>query len=258
MLSLLPFVQVVKEYERAAVFRLGRIVGYRGPGMVWRWPFVESFEMVDNRIVTIDVQPQECMTKDNVPVRVNAVVYFRVSEPDRAIVEVVDYRSATVEVAQSTLRSVLGRRSLDQLLSEIEEAAAELQTIIDKATDAWGVKVTRVELKDVQIPDNMKRAMAKEAEAERERRAMIIRASGEKEAAQQLLEAAKTLGQSRYGFQMRYLQTLNQVSENGATVIFASQEDASTAAAAAQMVEQAPTKRKKPTMPVPDGSGAGS
>ena len=246
MLSLLPFVQIVKEYQRVAVFRLGRIVGYRGPGMVWRMPFVESFQMVDSRIVTIDVQPQECMTKDNVPVRVNAVVYFRVQEPDRAIVEVVDYRTATVEVAQSTLRSVLGRRSLDELLSEIESAAAELQTIIDKATDAWGVKVTRVELKDVQIPDNMKRAMAKEAEAERERRAMIIRAAGEREAAEQLVAAAKTLGESQFGFQMRYLQTLNQVSENGATVVFASPTDSATAVAAAEMVQSDRAQRKLP------------
>lgn len=235
MLKLLPFVTIVEEYQRVAVFRTGRIVGYRGPGIVWRIPILERFHLVDSRTVTVDVKPQECITKDNVPVRVNAVVYFRVEHPDKAIVNVVDYRSATLEIAQSTLRSVIGRRSLDQLLSEIETASSMLQDVIDKATDEWGVKVSRVEIKDIQIPDEMKRAMAKEAEAERERRAMIIRARGEKEAAQQLSEAAQLLGKSQYGFQMRYLQTLLQVSESGTTVIFAPTDSMSTAAAAAQL-----------------------
>ena len=237
MLKLLPFVTIVEEYQRVAVFRTGRIVGYRGPGVVWRIPILERFHLVDSRTVTVDVKPQECITKDNVPVRVNAVVYFRVEHPDKAIVNVIDYRSATLEIAQSTLRSVIGQRSLDQLLSEIETASSMLQSIIDEATDEWGVKVSRVEIKDIQIPDEMKRAMAKEAEAERERRAMIIRARGEREAAQQLTEAAQLLGKSKHGFQMRYLQTLLQVSESGTTVIFAPTDSMSTAAAAAQLEE---------------------
>lgn len=236
-MTFLPFVTVVEEYQRVAVFRAGRIVGYRGPGVVWRIPFLERFHLVDSRIVTVDVQPQECITKDNVPARVNAVVYFRVEHPDKAIVNVVDYRTATLEIAQSSLRNVIGKRSLDELLSEIDTASSMLQTIIDTATDEWGVKVSRVEIKDIQIPDEMKRAMAKEAEAERERRAMIIRARGEKEAAQQLSEAAELLGKSRYGFQMRYLQTLLQVSESGSTVIFAPTDAMDTAAAAAQLRE---------------------
>lgn len=239
MLKLLPFVTIVQEYQRVAVFRTGRIVGYRGPGVVWRIPVLERFMLVDSRTVTVDVQPQECMTKDNVPVRVNAVVYFRVEHPDKAIVSVADYRTATLEIAQSTLRSVIGQRTLDQLLSEIETAASLLQTIIDKATDEWGVRVSRVEIKDIQIPDELKRAMAKEAEAERERRAMVIRARGEKEAAQQLAEAAKLLEESAYGFQMRYLQTLLQVSEAGNTIIFAPTDSMNTAAAAAAQPRQA-------------------
>jgi regulator of protease activity HflC (stomatin/prohibitin superfamily) len=237
----LPFVAVVKEFERVAVFRLGRIVGYRGPGVVWRIPFIEEFQRVDSRVVTVDVQPQECMTRDNVPVRVNAVVYFRVEHPDKALVEVTNYRHATLEIAQSTLRSVIGQRTFDQLLGEIEETAHALQEIIDEATDAWGVKVTRTEIKDIQIPDELKRAMAKEAEAERERRAMIIRASGEKEAARELMEAAEILGSSQYGFQMRYLQTLASIAEEGNTVIFAPSDAMSEAAAAASRAPKAKT-----------------
>ncbi len=232
LVKLFPFATIVDEYQRVAVFRMGRIVGYRGPGVVWRWPFVERFAMVDSRTVTVDVKPQECMTRDNVPVRVNAVVYFRVEHPDKAIVKVVDYRVATIEMAQTTLRSVIGQRTLDQVLSEIDEASKLLKEIIDKATDEWGVKVSRVEIKDIQIPDELKRAMAKEAEAERERRAMIIRAQGEKEAAERLAEAAKLLESSTFGFQMRYLQTLLQVSESGSTVVFAPTDAMNLTAAA--------------------------
>ena len=183
------------------------------------------------------------MTKDNVPVRVNAVVYFRVQHPDKAIIEVADYWTATLEVAQTTLRSIIGQHTLDDMLSEIEDTAQALQRLIDVATDEWGVKVTRVEIKDIQIPDSLKGAMAKEAEAERERRAMLIRASGEKEASQKLAEAAAILDSTPNGFQMRYLQTLAQVAEMGNTVVFAPTDSMSTAAASASIHRNAPIAR---------------
>lgn len=220
-----PWLTIVPEFQRAAVFRLGRIAGYRGPGVVFRWPFIEKIVLVDRRIVTVDVPPQECISKDNVPLKVNAVVYFRVEHPDKAIVEVVDFRKATLEIAQTTLRSVIGEMTLDQVLSDRATVSHQLQRIIDVATDEWGVKVSRVEIKDLEIPDSLKRAMAQEAEAERERRAMVIRASGEREAASQLAEAAKLLDQSPNGFQMRYLQTILRVSENGNTVVFSPMEN---------------------------------
>jgi regulator of protease activity HflC (stomatin/prohibitin superfamily) len=194
---------------------------------------LEQFYAVDSRITTVDVQPQECITRDNVPLQVNAVIYYRVNKPDKAIVEVVDYHVATIEIAQSSLRSVIGQRTLDQILSDIKETASALQELVDVATDEWGVKVTRVEIKDIKIPDDMKRAMAIEAEAERERRAMVIRASGEKEAARQLSEAAKVLDETSSGFHMRYLQTLLQVAESGNTVVFADPKLGGTALAAA-------------------------
>lgn len=229
-----PWMTIVPEYQRAAVFRLGRITGYRGPGMILRLPLIEKLVVVDRRIITVDVPSQECISKDNIPMRVNAVVYFRVEHPDKAIVEVLNYRKATIEIAQTTLRSVIGQRSLDELLSDRDAVASALQALVDEATDAWGVKVSRVEIKDLEIPDGLKRAMAKEAEAERERRAMVIRAQGEKEAATQLAEAAKILDSSPTGFRMRYLQTLVQVAERGNTVVFAPQENAAAAMAAAQ------------------------
>jgi regulator of protease activity HflC (stomatin/prohibitin superfamily) len=222
MLSqILPWVTVVNEYERVAVFRLGRIVGYRGPGVVWRLPFIERFQKVDSRIVTVDVEPQECISRDNVPVTVNAVVYYRVEHPDKAIVNVKNYHRATIEIAQTSLRSTIGRRTLDELLSEVVEVADDLKRVIDVATDEWGVKVSRTEIKDIRVPDEMRKAMAKEAEAERERRAMIIRAQGEQEAADRLVQAAKLLDQTPTGFKMRYLQTLLQVAEEGNTIVFA-------------------------------------
>lgn len=230
-----PFALVVPEYQRVAVFRLGRIVGYRGPGVVWRMPFLEEFQVVDSRIVTVDVKPQECITRDNVPMELNAVVYYRVEHPDKAIVEVADYRLATIEVAQATLRSVVGQRTLDEVLTDIQGTAAALESLVDTATDEWGVKVSRVEIKDIRIPQDMKRAMAIEAEAERERRAMVIRANGEREAANQLAEAAKVLDSTPSGFRMRYLQTLLRVAENGNTVVFADPSQAGPAAAAAQL-----------------------
>lgn len=238
------WMSVVPEYQRVAVFRAGRIVGYRGPGVVWRVPFIERFETVDSRIMTVDVKPQECITRDNVPVSVNAVIYYRVDKPDKAIVEVVDYHVATIEVAQSSLRSVIGQRTLDGILGDIKETAMVLQELVDEATDAWGVKVIRVEIKDIRIPDDMKRAMAIEAEAERERRAMIIRAAGEKEAAKELAEAAGILDETKSGFQMRFLQTLLQVAESGNTVVFAD-PSAGTASLAADQL----TRLKKLSRP---------
>lgn len=236
----IPWLVVVPEYQRVAVFRLGRIVGYRGPGVVWRLPMVEQFHIVDARIVTVDVQPQECITRDNVPIVLNAVVYYRVQHPDKAIVQVADYRVATVEVAQASLRSVIGQRTLDEVLTDIQGTSAALEEIVDRATDDWGVKVSRVEVKDIRVPDDMKRAMAIEAEAERERRAMIIRATGEREAAAQLVEAAKILDSSPSGYQMRYLQTLLRVAEAGNTVVFADPANAGTAVAAADLRRRPP------------------
>jgi regulator of protease activity HflC (stomatin/prohibitin superfamily) len=250
MAGWVPWIAVVPEYQRVAVFRTGRIVGYRGPGVVWRIPFLERFETVDSRIMTVDVKPQECITRDNVPVSVNAVIYYRVNKPDKAIVEVVDYHVATIEVSQSSLRSVIGQRTLDQILSDIKETAQTLQVLVDEATDAWGVKVTRVEIKDIRIPDNMKRAMAIEAEAERERRAMLIRAAGERESAEQLAEAAKTLDQTASGFQMRFLQTLVQVAESGNTVVFADPH-AGGAALAAHHLRKAREEDFKPRVNQP-------
>lgn len=233
LLRLLPFVHIILEYERAAVFRLGRLVGFRGPGLVFRWPFVEQLRIVDLRIVAEDVTPQECITKDNIPLHVNAVAFFRVADPNLAIVRVVDYRRATIELAQTTLRSVIGQRSLNELLHAIEDAAGMLRQLLDEATDEWGVKVTRMEIKDIQIPDTLKRAMAKEAEAERERRAMAIRATGELEASEQLADAARVLDESPSGFRLRYLQAMIHAAESGSTVIFAPTDDMTTAAAAA-------------------------
>jgi len=233
--SWIPWMVIVPEYQRVAVFRLGRIVGYRGPGVVWRLPLLEQFQLVDSRIVTVDVKPQECITRDNVPIVLNAVVYYRVQHPDKAIVQVADYKLATVEVAQASLRSVIGQRTLDEVLTDIQGTSGALEEIVDRATDEWGVKVNRVEIKDIRVPDDMKRAMAIEAEAERERRAMIIRATGEREAAAQLVEAAKILDTSPSGYQMRYLQTLLRVAEAGNTVVFADPAQATTAVAAADL-----------------------
>lgn len=232
-MMLFPWLQIVPEYQRVAVFRLGRLIGLRGPGLVWVSPIIEQLVWIDMRVVVVDVPPQECISRDNVPLKVNAVVYFKVAEPEKSIIEVLDHRKATVEMAQTTLRSVIGQSTLDKLLSDRTEIATELQQIIDLATDEWGVKVTRVEIKDLEIPGGLRRAMAKEAEAERERRAMVIRASGEKEAASQLASAAKLLDQSPNGFQMRYLQTLLQVSERGNTVVFAPSTTTAHAAVAA-------------------------
>ncbi|MFT4627954.1 MAG: regulator of protease activity HflC (stomatin/prohibitin superfamily) [Myxococcota bacterium] len=249
MAFLIPWLAIIPEYQRAAVFRLGRFAGLRGPGLVFVSPMLERIMIVDVRVMVVDVPPQECISKDNVPLKVNAVVYFKVADPRKAIVDVFDYRKATVEIAQTTLRSVIGTSPLDKLLSDRTEIAEELQTIIDQATDEWGVKVNRVEIKDLEIPGGLRRAMAKEAEAERERRAMVIRAAGEKEAAQQLAEAAKLLDASPNGFQMRYLQTLLQVAERGNTVVFAPSASAGHTALAAHAHAHALKAQAPPVAP---------
>ncbi|HIP63162.1 MAG TPA: slipin family protein [Archaeoglobus profundus] len=212
-------IKIVREYERGVIFRLGRLVGARGPGLFFVIPIIETMVKVDLRTITYDVPTQEVITKDNVTVRVNAVVYYRVVDPEKAVTEVMDYKYATAQIAQTTLRSVIGQAELDELLSEREKLNVKLQKIIDEATNPWGVKVTAVEIKDVELPEEMKRIMAMQAEAERERRAKIIRADGEYQAARKLLEAAQILEQSRSALMLRVLQTLNEVSTNQANTI---------------------------------------
>jgi regulator of protease activity HflC (stomatin/prohibitin superfamily) len=214
-------VRILKEYERGVLFRLGRLAGVRGPGLIFIIPFVDRLTMVDLRVVTLDVPSQEAITRDNVTVKVNAVVYFRVMEPADAIVNVEDFRRATWNIAQTTLRNVLGQSDLDELLAHRERINQKLQKIIDEATEPWGIKVSIVEVKDVELPEGMKRSMARQAEAEREKRAKIIHASGEFEAAQQLQEAAHTLAQEPVGIQLRYLQTLTEIAvEKNSTIVF--------------------------------------
>jgi regulator of protease activity HflC (stomatin/prohibitin superfamily) len=214
-------IKVVQEYERGVVFRLGRLVGARGPGLILLIPFVERMVKIDLRTVTMDVPAQEVITRDNVTVRVNAVVYFRVFDPDKAVVNVTDYVRATHQIAQTTLRSVLGQATLDQLLSEREEINEKLQNIIDEQTEPWGIKVSIVEVKDVELPQTMQRAMARQAEAEREKRAKIIHAQGELQASEQLAEAAQVIGSQPATIQLRYLQTLTEIAtERNSTIIF--------------------------------------
>ena len=219
LLFLLSGIRIVREYERGVIFRLGRLVGARGPGLFYVIPIIENMVIVDLRTVTYDVPTQEVVTRDNVTVRVNAVVYYRVVDPEKAVTEVVDYRFATAQIAQTTLRSVIGQAELDELLSEREKLNVKLQQIIDEATNPWGIKVTAVEIKDVELPEEMRRIMAMQAEAERERRAKIIRADGELQASQKLLEAAKVLEQSRGAMMLRILQTLNEVASDQANTI---------------------------------------
>ncbi len=221
VLFLLSGIRIVKEYERGVIFRLGRLVGARGPGIFYVIPILENMQVVDLRTVTYDVPPQEVVTRDNVTVRVNAVVYYRVVDPEKAITEVYDYRFATAQIAQTTLRSVIGQAELDELLSEREKLNLKLQQIIDEATDQWGIKVSAVEIKDVELPKEMQRAMAMQAEAERERRAKIIRADGEFQAAKKLKEAADILAESKGAMMLRILQTMNEISNaQNTTIIF--------------------------------------
>ncbi len=214
-------VKILKEYERGVLFRLGRLAGVRGPGLILIIPFVDRLNTVELRVVTLDVPSQEAITRDNVTVKVNAVVYFRVLDPAAAIVNVEDYKRATWNIAQTTLRNVLGQSDLDELLAHRERINQKLQKIIDEATEPWGIKVGIVEVKDVELPEGMKRSMARQAEAEREKRAKIIHASGEFEAAQQLQEAAHTIAMEPVTIQLRYLQTLTEIaSEKNSTIVF--------------------------------------
>jgi regulator of protease activity HflC (stomatin/prohibitin superfamily) len=214
-------VKITQEYERGVVFRLGRYVGTRGPGLVVLIPFVERMVKVDLRILTLDIPSQEVITRDNVTVKVNAVAYFRAMDPERVVLEVNDYVRATSQIAQTTLRSILGQSELDELLSERDDINSRLQTIIDEQTEPWGVKVNIVEVKDVELPEVMQRAMARQAEAERDKRARFINAEGEFQAAQRLHEAAMIIAQEPTALQLRYLQTLNDIAtEHNSTIIF--------------------------------------
>jgi regulator of protease activity HflC (stomatin/prohibitin superfamily) len=214
-------IRVVQEYERGVIFRLGRLVGPRGPGLFVIVPFVDRMVKVDLRVVTMEVPPQEVITRDNVTMRVSAVLYFRVVDPGLAVTAVADYVRASFQIAQTTLRSVLGTSELDELLANREQINDRLQQIIDTQTEPWGIKVTTVEVKDVELPEQMQRAMARQAEAEREKRAKIIHASGEFEAAQTLADAAKVIGSEPQTLQLRYLQTLTEISaERNSTIIF--------------------------------------
>ncbi len=214
-------IKVLKEYERGVIFRLGRLIGVKGPGLILIIPIIDRMVRVSLRIVTFDVPPQDVITKDNVSIKVNAVVYFRVMDPAKAIVEVQDYYYATSQIAQTTLRSVLGEVELDELLAEREKINMRLQKIIDEQTDPWGVKVSTVEIKHVDLPQEMQRAMARQAEAERDRRAKVINAMGEYQAAEKLAEAAKVMSISPITVQLRYLQTLSEIAaENNSTTVF--------------------------------------
>src|SRR4051794_23096909 len=214
-------VRVLREYERAVIFRLGRIIATKGPGLVLLTPAIDRMVRVSLRTVTLNVPPQDVITRDNVTARVDAVVYFRVVDPNSAVVQVESYLKATSQIAQTTLRSVLGKADLDTILSEREELNEELQKIIDEQTEPWGVKVTTVEIKDVGIPQDMQQAMARQAQAERERRAKVINAEGEFQAAARLAEAADVISQNPTTLQLRYLQTLSEIGVNqNSTIVF--------------------------------------
>ena len=213
--------RVVMEYERGVIFRLGRIRKTKSAGINWIIPWIDKMVKISLRIIAMDVPPQDVITKDNVSVKVNAVVYFRVMDPNKAIVQVEDYLYATSQLAQTTLRSILGQHELDDLLTSREKINMELQTILDRQTDPWGIKISTVEVKHIDLPEEMRRAMAKQAEAERERRAKVIAADGEMQASSKLKEASNVLAESPSALQLRYLQTLSEIAtENNSTTIF--------------------------------------
>jgi len=221
VIVLMASIRVVTEYERGVIFRLGRLIGAKGPGLFFLIPIVDRMVKISLRTMNFDVQPQEVITKDNVPVKVNAVVYFRVMDPSKAVVEVENYRFATLQIAQTTLRGVVGEAELDELLSRREKINERLQTVVDEQTDPWGIKVSVVEMKEIEIPDTMKRAMARQAEVERERRAKVINAQGEYQAAEKLSQAAEILGKYSQAIQLRYLQTLADIAtEHNSTIVF--------------------------------------
>jgi regulator of protease activity HflC (stomatin/prohibitin superfamily) len=213
-------VRILREYERGVIFRLGKLLGAKGPGLIFLIPIVDRMVKMDLRVVTIDVARQELMTRDNVPVTVDAVVYFRVVNPEAAVIRVENYLKATSLISQTTLRSVLGQAELDELLAQREKVNLTLQEIIDRQTDPWGIKVTSVEVKDVILPDGMKRAMARQAETERERRAKIINAEGEFQAAEKLVEAARMISAQPIALQLRFLQTMKEISSEHNTTTF--------------------------------------
>jgi regulator of protease activity HflC (stomatin/prohibitin superfamily) len=214
-------IRVLREYERAVIFRLGRLITVKGPGLIILIPLIDRMVKVSLRVVAMDVAPQDVITRDNVSIKVNAVVYFRVMAPEKAITEVEDYLYATTQLAQTTLRSVLGQVELDQLLSERDPINHRLQRIIDEQTDSWGIKVSLVEVKHVDLPTEMQRAIARQAEAERERRSKVIHAEGEFQASQRLLDAAKVMSENTTTLQLRYLQTLTEVAtEKNSTIVF--------------------------------------
>jgi regulator of protease activity HflC (stomatin/prohibitin superfamily) len=218
---ILSGVRVVNQYERGVIFVLGRLIGAKGPGIFWVPPFISSMRKIDLRIITIELPPQEGVTRDNVTVKVSAVVYFYVVSPNDAVNNVLDYYRATVQIAQTTLRSVIGQSTLDQLLTDREDINRAVQTIIDQHTERWGIKVTTVEVKDVELPATMQRAMAKQAEAEREKRAKVLLAQGEFLASQTLADAAKVIATEPAALQLRYLQTLTEIAvEKNSTIIF--------------------------------------
>ena len=221
LLALLVFssIRILNEYERAVMFTLGRFTGLRGPGIIFVWPVLQRANKVDLRVIALNVPKQDVITRDNVSVKVNAVVYFRIVDAGRAIIQVANVWEATSQVAQTTLRSVLGQHEMDELLSQRDKMNADIQRILDESTEAWGVKVTNVELKDVDLDESMVRAMARQAEAERNRRAKVINAEGEKQAAQSLVEAAKLLAQQSSALQLRYLQTLADISHDKSQLI---------------------------------------
>ena len=220
MIVLPQMVRILREYERGVVFRLGKLLGTKGPGLILLIPFVDRMVKMDLRVVTIDVSKQEMMTSDNVPVTVDAVVYFRVVEAEAAVIKVESFWKATSLMSQTTLRSVIGQAELDELLGKREEINHKLQAIIDRQTDPWGIKVTAVEVKDVVLPDTMKRAMAGQAESERERRAKIINAEGEFQAAEKLVQAAAMIAKQPIALQLRFLQTMREISSEHNTTTF--------------------------------------
>jgi regulator of protease activity HflC (stomatin/prohibitin superfamily) len=221
VILLVSGIKILREYERAVIFRLGRMMEPRGPGITYVIPVVEKMSRMDLRLITLDIPPQDVITRDNVSIKVNAVLYFRVIDPNRAVREVENYLFSTSQLAQTTLRSVCGECALDELLAEREKINAHLQTIIDQHTDPWGMKVTQVAIKQIDLPQEMQRAMAKQAEAERERRAKVIHADGEFQASQKLADAAEIIGKHPVAIQLRFLQSLVEIaSEKNSTTIF--------------------------------------
>ncbi len=245
-------VRILREYERGVIFRLGRLIAQKGPGLILLIPGIDRMVKVDLRTVTLNIPPQEVITRDNVPAGVNAVAYFRVIDPRKAITEVENYLLATSQISQTALRSVLGKAEFDQLLSERERLNEELQTIIDESTEPWGVKVTAVEIKDVEIPEQMQRAIARQAEAERERRAKIINSEGEFQAAQKLTDAADIISTNPASLQLRYLQTLLEIGSNqNTTVVFPLPMDVLEPFLGRADHKAGGSKAKPPTPPAP-------